>query len=227
MDILVVEDDLKVGSFLKENLSRDNSSITLIREYNELRSFIENPSFTPALFILDRLLGNDDTKKLLQNLKKRFPNSMVLFLSAINTPQEKATLLDEGADDYLGKPFSLVELQARVRSLLRRSKEDNTSSSFFLHVGDTIIDMKSRHVICNGTKIDLTHKEFLLMLNFCENRNRVFSKYQLLDLIWETNLDVESNVIEVNIMNLRKKIEACDSTLKILSKRNVGYWLEA
>src|SRR5690606_22332272 len=146
---------------------------------------------------MDRLLGNDDTKKILKNLKQRFPQSMILYLSAINTPQEKALLLDEGADDYLGKPFSLVELQARVRSLLRRIPESSKSgSSFFLHAGDTVIDMKSRHVICNGKKIELTHKEFLLMLNFCENKNRVFSKYQLLDLIWETNLDIESNVIE-------------------------------
>lgn len=227
MDIIIVEDDPKVGNFLKENLSRDNS-VNLISDYNELRTYIESSQSAPSLFIMDRLLGNDDTKKLLKNLKQRFPQSMVLYLSAINTPQEKALLLDEGADDYLGKPFSLVELQARVRSLQRRIPESsNSGSSFFLHIGDTIIDMKSRHVICNGQKIDLTHKEFLLMLNFCENKNRVFSKYQLLDLIWETNLDIESNVIEVNIMNLRKKIENSGSALKILSKRNVGYWLEA
>lgn len=228
MDILVVEDDEKVGNFLKDHLSRDNHTVSLITSYSEFEQFIESAQFTPALFIMDRLLGNDDTKKIIRKVKQRFSKSLILFLSALNTPAEKASLLDEGADDYLGKPFSLVELQARVRALLRRTSEQTGSNNgFYLHVADIIVDLKSRHVICNGKKIDLTNKEFSLMVNFCENKNRVFSKYQLLDIIWETNLDVESNVIEVNIMNLRKKLESCESAVKILSKRNVGYWLEA
>lgn len=227
MDIIIVEDDEKVGNFLKENLSKDNHSVSIITNFPDLESFIETGTVHPALFIMDRLLGNDDTKKIIRRLKQRFSKSLVLFLSALNTPAEKANLLDEGADDYLGKPFSLVELQARVRALIRRTPEGNHTNSFYLNVGDTIVDLKSRTVICNGKKIDLTPKEFSLMVNFCEHKNRVFSKFQLLDIIWETNLDVESNVIEVNIMNLRKKLESCQSVVKILSKRNVGYWLEA
>lgn len=228
MKILIVEDDAKVGNFLKDNLGRENYSVALIDSFLEFEKFISSPEFTPSLIIMDRLLGNDDTKNLIRKIKQKFAKTSLLFLSALNTPTEKASLLDEGADDYIGKPFSLVELQARVRVLLRRSNDATQGQTgFYMHVKDILIDLKSRSVLCNENKIELTTKEFSLFLNFAENKNRVFTKYQLLDLIWETNLDVESNVIEVNIMNIRKKLEQAGSIVKIQSKRNVGYWLEA
>jgi DNA-binding response OmpR family regulator len=226
MNILLIEDDEKVGNFLKENLTRDNHSLQLITSYIEFDKFLDNPTFTPSLLIMDRLLGNDDTKKLIKKVKQKFSTSSILFLSALNTPAEKASLLDEGADDYLGKPFSLVELQARVRALLRRNVDSSSTTGFYIQVADIVVDLKSRTVISHGKKVDFTPKEFSLFVNFCEHKNRVFSKYQLLDIIWETNLDIESNVIEVNIMNIRKKLENSGSSLKIQSKRNVGYWLE-
>lgn len=227
MKILIVEDDAKVGNFLKDNLERENYSVSLIDSFQEFEKFIASPTFTPALIILDRLLGNDDTKKIIRNVKQKFSKSSLLFLSALNTPSEKAALLDEGADDYLGKPFSLVELQARVRALLRRNEDYHSGQTgFYIQTSDLVIDLKSRNVLCHDKKIELTTKEFSLVLNFAENKNRVFTKYQLLDLIWETNLDIESNVIEVNIMNIRKKLEQAGSKIKIQSKRNVGYWLE-
>ncbi len=226
MDILIVEDDEKVRSFLKENLGRENYALSAISSFPELLDFIENSHLAPALFIMDRLLGNDDTKNVLSKIKQKFPKSSILYLSALNSPSEKANILDQGADDYLGKPFSLVELQARVRALLRRTSEEGQKSGFYLQVADIIVNLKTRQVMCHEKKLDLTPKEFSLMVNFCENKNRVYSKFQLLDIIWETNLDIESNVIEVNIMNLRKKLENCNSSVKILSKRNVGYWLE-
>lgn len=228
MNILIVEDDEKVGSFLKDNLSREHYEVHLVKSFQELEHFMQEPDFTPALIVLDRLLGNEDSRKILKSLKQKFSSTSILILSALNSPSEKATLLDEGADDYLGKPFSLVELQARVRALIRRKSSESSQSTtgFYLHMENTLIDLKTRSVLCNGKKIDLTPKEFALFANFCEHKNRVFSKFQLLDIIWETNLNIESNVIEVNIMNLRKKLEGSGSTLKIQSKRNVGYWLE-
>jgi DNA-binding response OmpR family regulator len=229
MKILVIEDDERVGSFLKDNLMRENYSVDLITNYAHLTDFIDSRKYVPDLFIMDRLLGNQDTKDQIKILKQKFPSSLVLFLSALNSPSEKALLLDEGADDYMGKPFSLMELQARVRALMRRKfqAQGQEKQAFFLQIADLIIDFKTRSGICNGTKIELTAKEYSLLINFCENRNKVFSKYQLLDIIWETNLDIESNVLELTIMNLRKKLDQCNSSVKILSKRNVGYWLEA
>ena len=223
MKILLVEDDEKVASFLKENLVRENYQVDSIMEMEEFVQFIKTRSFVPDLIILDRLLGNQDTKTILKNVKASFPNSRILYLSALNTPSEKASLLDDGADDYLGKPFSLIELQARVKALLRRKDDVN---NFYINVGDLIIDLRARAVMCNGQKVNLKNKEYALLINFAQNINRVFSKYQLLDIIWETNLDVESNVLEVTIMNLRKRLDECKSSVSVQSKRNVGYWLE-
>jgi len=228
MNILLIEDDEKVGNFLKSNLTRDHHIVSWMTNLKDFQDFLDNPDFTPALLIMDRLLGNDDTKKILKKVRSVFPSSSILFLSALNSPNEKASLLDEGADDYLGKPFSLIELQARVKALLRRNSVTPViNQGLYIQVENIVIDLKSRTVICEGKKLDLTPKEFSLLVNFCENKNKVFSKFQLLDILWETNLDIESNVIEVNIMNLRKKLESCNSSLKIQSKRNVGYWLEA
>lgn len=223
MNILIVEDDAKVGSFLRENLIKDNNIVELITTISELEEHLASKSVAPEVIILDRLIDNSDTKNYLKKIKNRFQESRILYLSALNTPSEKAALLDEGADDYLGKPFSLVELEARVRSLGRR-REDK--QNFYLNIGDIIIDLKLRSARCGDHKIDLSNKEYTLFINFAQNENKVFSKYQLLDIIWETNLDIESNVLEVTIMNLRKKLDEGKSSVKIQSKRNVGYWLE-
>ena len=228
MNILIAEDDEKVAQFLKENLGQESYQVTIVPTMSELEKFLVARPSNPSLVILDRLLGNDDTKNIIKRVKDGFPEASILFLSALNTPAEKAKLLDEGADDYVGKPFSLVELQARVRALLRRNaKSESRAQGLYINVGDIIVDLKTRGVICQGNKIELTPKEFSLLVNFCENPGRVYSKYQLLDLIWETNLDVESNVIEVNIMNMRRKLDAAKSKVMIQSKRNIGYWLEA
>jgi DNA-binding response OmpR family regulator len=224
MRILLVEDDEKVASFLKENLNRDNLVTDVITSMDDLQGFIDKRPFDPELIVLDRLIGNSDTRSVLKNIKTSFPQSRILYLSALNTPNEKAALLDEGADDYLGKPFSLIELQARVRALIRRRSE--VAQTFYINVGDLIIDLRARTVTCQGSRVNLKNKEYSLLMNFAQNPGRVFSKFQLLDIIWETNLDVESNVLEVTIMNLRKKLDECNSSVQILSKRNVGYWLE-
>lgn len=224
MNILIAEDDEKVASFLKENLVRDGYTIDTVTSMDELEEFLEKHNYIPDLFILDRLLGNSDTKKLVKYIKNSFSESRILCLSALNSPQEKASILDEGADDYLGKPFSLVELQARVRSLLRR--RETKKQDFYMNVGDLTIDLKTRSVSCAGHKVNLKNKEYSLLMMFAQNSGRVFSKYQLLDIIWETNLDVESNVLEVTVMNLRKHLVEAKSAVSIQSKRNVGYWLE-
>jgi DNA-binding response OmpR family regulator len=225
MKILLVEDEAKVGDFLKDNLTRENFTVSMLTSAPELEEFLEKKPFQPDLIILDRLLENQDSKTYLPKIKSKLPEARVMFLSALNSPADKAQLLDEGADDYLGKPFSLVEFQARVRALLRR--KSTVEQNFYLKVDNLIVDLKQRAARCNGKKIDLTNKEYALLVNFMQNENKVFSKYQLLDIIWETNLDVESNVLEVTIMNLRKKLDGVETAVKILSKRNVGYWLEA
>jgi len=224
MNILIVEDDPKVGNFLKENLSRELYNLRWIQDLPTLMNELQERHFIPDLIVLDRLLGNLDTRPHLKTIKARYPDSKIICLSALNSPSEKAQILDEGADDYMGKPFSVVEFLARVRVHLRNKK--NPIQNFYLSVGDLIIDTRSRVVICQGNKIQLKNKEYSLLLNFSQHPNRVFSKFELMDLIWEANLDLQSNVLEVTVMNLRKKLEESGSRITIQSKRNVGYWLE-
>lgn len=224
MNIMIVEDDPQVGNFLKENLSREMYGLQWIRDLPSLLQELQERTFIPDLIVLDRLLGNLDTRPHLKTIKARYPEARIICLSALNSPAEKAQVLDEGADDYMGKPFSVVEFLARVRAQLRGKQ--NPVQNFYLSVGDLIIDTRSRVVISQGNKIQLKNKEYSLLLNFSQHVNRVFSKFELMDLIWEANLDLQSNVLEVTVMNLRKKLEESGSRVSIQSKRNVGYWLE-
>jgi DNA-binding response OmpR family regulator len=218
MNIFLIEDDLKVQGFIKENLLHEGYSVSA---FSNLNDYSEH-SGDPALIILDRLIGNVDSKKYLVEIKKRYPSALILILSALNSPHEKAELLDLGADDYIGKPFSIIELSARIRSLLRRANRVQE----YLQVGDLIVNIPERSVSCNGKRIDFTYKEFQVLKCLSPQSGKVFSKFQLMDLVWESNLELESNVLEVTMMNIRKKLTESGSKVEILSKRNIGYWLE-
>ena len=183
---------------------------------------LEKVNVQPDLIILDRLLGNLDSRDFLGQIQKQFPNSPIIVLSALNSPHEKAALLDLGVDDYMGKPFSLIELSARVRGVLRRGAKKTD----YIQIGDLVLSISERTVSHNGKKIALTSKEFQVLRCLCQKAGKVFSKFQLMDIVWEANLELESNVLEVTILNIRKKLEESGSVVKILSKRNIGYWVE-
>jgi len=218
MNILIVEDDLKVQSFIKESLQHDGYSVTACSNLDDVYEL----QFVPDLIILDRLLGNLDTKSSLLKIKKKFSSSLILILSALNSAHEKAELLDIGADDYMGKPFSIIELSARIRSLLRRGNKVQE----YLQVGDLIVNLPERTISCSGKRIDFTNKEFQVLKYLCPQSGKVFSKFQLMDLVWEANFEVESNVLEVTITNIRRKLIEAGSMVGIQSKRNIGYWIE-
>ncbi len=218
MNIFLIEDDPKVQSFIHENLSSEGYAVTA---FERIPAFDQGGE-EPALIVLDRLIGNQDTKDHLLAIKRRFPKTLILILSALNSPHEKAQVLDLGADDYLGKPFSVIELSARVRSLLRRGNR----TPDYRQVGDLIFNVPERTVTSHGRRVDLTNKEFQVLKCLSTQAGKVFTKFQLLDLVWESNLELESNVLEVTIMNLRRKLVEGRSTVEIQSKRNVGYWLE-
>lgn len=218
MRILVVEDDLKVQNFIKDSLQHEGHSV--VSTYAVPDDSILSEKFD--VIILDRLLGNTDSKRCLNDFKSKCPDSSILILSALNGPQEKAELLDMGADDYLGKPFSIVELSARVRALGRRNRVNDD----YLQIGDIIINILERTVSYEGKKLDFTFKEFQLFKCLCAQVGRVYSKFQLMDIVWESNLELESNVLEVTIMNVRKKLTEVGSKVQIKSKRNIGYWVE-
>ncbi len=225
MEILIVEDETRVAEFLQKSLSSEGHSISVCHGLEEADSYLSLPTSAPEAAILDRMLNGADGLDLLPRLKHSFPNCRILILSAVDLPDEKARALDKGADDYLSKPFSLVELTARIRALTRRHQ--SSTKVLPILVKDLSIDITSQNVSVAGKRLDLSRKEFQVLSLLSRHPGRVFNKFQLLDQIWDVQAGIESNTVEVTILNLRKKLRELDSAVEILSKRNVGYWIEA
>ncbi len=224
MNILLVEDEERLSSYLERALKVEGFATCVCGSVDEVQALISTSYFEPEVVILDRLLRGVDSLNLIEPLREKFPRLRILILSAITTAEEKAMALDAGADDYMSKPFSSRELLARLKALTRRQlyMEENSC----LTLSNVMLEFKTRTVLINGTKVNLTNKEFLLALNFMREPGRVFSKADLFKKVWNQHQDTNSNVVEVTINNLRRKLKESESHLKIMSRRNLGYWLE-
>ncbi len=229
MQLLVIEDDLRLSDYLKEALGREGHFVDACASISEVDTYMsvqDNPS--PQVVILDRMLGRDDGATLIKQLKSRYQGVGVLVLSSLDMPSEKAKIIDSGADEYLSKPFSLEELSARLRLVSRRNTTQSISQENYIQaVGNLGLNLKSQLGFVNSSKMDLTRKEFQTLVLLSEQPGRVFSRFQLLDRVWETERVGESNVVETLIKNLRRKLEEVGSTARIENRRNVGYWIEA
>lgn len=226
MQILVIEDDKRVSQFLEQALRAENYQVQLCRNLEELDAFcLQRDQEAPRVVILDRMLGNQDGASRISQIKKTFPQVKILVLSAIDQASEKARVLDMGADDYLAKPFSLEELSARLRLLLRRNLNSEESRDLYV-LANLHLDLKRQQTSVNSKKIDLTKKEFQILSLFLESPGRIFNRFQLLDRVWDMDHLAETNVVEVTIKNLRRKLEEAGSLAVIQSKRQLGYWIE-
>lgn len=224
MNILIVEDESSLNQFLSESLKKEGYGTQSVSSLEELNSLIEQKnSPDPQVIVLDRLLHGTDSSERIVTLKERFPSSKIIVLSAIGGPTEKGKILDLGADDYISKPFSIEELTARIRVSQRYNTKANQSIQSY---GNLKLNLFSQSAEVEGKKIELSKKEYQLLTALLHTPTKVFNRYQLLDSIWDIHADVESNVVEVTIKNLRKKLESAHASVQILSKRNVGYWVE-
>ncbi len=223
MKVLLVEDDAEISQFVCQYLNTKGLAVTTAANRSDIDFCLRNREAFICI-ILDRLIENIDTKTLLPEFKKVWPNVPIIILSAISTPEEKTELLNMGADDYLGKPFSAGELLARVQA---RSRNLLVAQEQFLRLGNTVVDLLKRKVTVNDIHATLPSKEFLLLQNLMKEPGKVWSKTDLLDSIWGTYLKSESNVVETTIMNLRKKLSEMNSNLQVKNSRNSGYWIEA
>lgn len=223
MRLVLIEDDLKLSEHLSESLKSQGHSPLVLQDQEELENWLAS-SLKPDLIVMDRLLGGFDTKVLLPAMKKRWPSTPVLVLSAVSTPNERADLIDMGADDYLGKPFSTNELFARLRSLSRRSSQ---TSGQYLRVGNLVLDTVKRVVCVEERAESLPGREFLLLKTLADDPQRIWSKEELLDYVWGQDVFVETNVVESTITNLRKKLAGLGAGPTIRNLRNAGYWIEA
>lgn len=225
MNVLILEDEPKVASFLSQSLRYEGYQTVWVSTFEELIELREETSsFDLAIF--DRMLDVKDSLAYLPEFKKKFSRCAVLILSAINTPEERAEALDAGADDYMGKPYSLVELLARLRAIKRREIKEKTSKTIYI-LGNLQIDCLAHNVFFNNKRIDFSAKEFKLLSILMRRPGQVYSKNQLLDQVWDTQLELESNVVETTIRNIRRKLEENEGVnVKISSRRGVGYWIE-
>lgn len=226
MKVLVVEDDERLARFLRKALEAESWNVEVLSRYEQYCDLIESPTLDFDVAVLDRMLGPNDSLPLLKQFKKSYPRAKTLFLSAVDHAEERARAIEEGADDYMGKPYSLRELVARLRSLQRRI-EGSTQVTTFREMGNLRVDLMTHVVTVDAKKVSLSLKEFKILSVLMEKPGAILSRYQILDRVWDVGRDLESNVVEATIHNLRKSLEDSGSTLLIRSKRGTGYWVEA
>ncbi|CAO5682746.1 MAG: Transcriptional regulatory protein CreB [Holosporales bacterium] len=217
--ILLVEDDDKLLEHLSTILVQSDYHVSKATSKESLVTALSLGE-QYNIIILDRLLLDFDTKTILPQIKALFPESLILILSAINTPNERIEALNLGADDYLGKPFSTQEVLARVNALSRRVKTDQTT------IGNTILHEQSQSISTNDKAEPLTQKEYQLIKKLTQPLNRVWSRSDLLKEVWDIKAEIDTNVVEMTIAKLRKKLSNINSNLKIRNSRHAGYWIE-
>lgn len=221
--ILLIEDDPSIGEHLQSFLKKQGLEVHWEQTVNGIHESLESKK-RYDLVILDRLVENIDTKDLLGLMKKAWPMSAIFVISAISTPNERAEMINLGADEYMGKPFSSEEVLARLNSLLRRS---GTQAIRYIKLGGLVIDQINRSVTCGEVTEQLPAKEFLLLKVLSQEAGRVWSRESLLDTVWGSSIEAETNVVEATITNLRRKLQHIKSDASIHNMRNAGYWIEA
>jgi heavy metal response regulator len=222
MRILVVEDEKKVASFIKKGLEEEGYAIDVTADGEE--GLAMALMRVHDLVILDIRLPKLDGLRVLQALRRDGVTAPVLLLTVRATIEDKVLGLDAGADDYLTKPFAFQELVARVRALLRRRAEAEPT---VLRIGDLTLDPARRTVTRGGEKIDLTPREFALLDYFMRNPGRVLTRTMIAEHVWDYSFDTSTNVIDVYVNYLRRKIDAGREPKLLRTARGVGYVLQA
>ena len=222
MRLLVVEDEKKVASFIKKGLQEEGYAVDLASDGKT--GLTMGLDGVHDLIILDINLPRMDGLSVLQELRKRKVTTPVLLLTVRAAIEDKVIGLDTGADDYLTKPFAFQELLARVRALLRRRAE---AESPLLQVADLTLDPATRFVSRGDEKIELTAEEFALLIYFMRNPGRVLTRTMIGEHVWDYDFDPMTNVIDVYVNYLRKKIEAGGEPKLIHTVRGVGYVMKA
>ncbi len=220
MRVLVVEDERKLAGFIRKALREDGHAVDLCHDGDEGASYALGENYDAI--ILDLQLPGRDGLSILRDLREQKKETAVLVLTARDTVKDRVRGLDEGADDYLVKPFALDELRARVRALFRRGRG---SGATVLTYADLSVNLLDRSVTRGERKIVLTQKEFALLEYFLRNPARVLTRTSIAEHVWDYNFDWQSNVVDVFVNVLRKKLEEGEEPRLIHTMRGVGYVL--
>lgn len=222
MHILVVEDEPKIGEYLKKGLVESGYVVTLATNGIDGQFYALNHEFD--LIILDIMLPGINGWQILEKIRHVNDQIPIMFLTAKDGVGDRVRGLESGADDYLSKPFAFTELLARIRNLLRRTKDNHIEE--VIVISDLVINIKSRIVKRSGKKLHLTPKEYLLLELLARRSGEVLPRSLIASLVWDMNFDSDTNVIDVAIRRLRAKVDDDYDTKLIHTIRGMGYKLE-
>ena len=218
MRILIVEDEKKVAAFIKKGLEEETYAVDVAYDGEEgLYLGLENQY---DMVILDLMLPSIDGMEVLSRLRENKVDTPILLLTAKDSVEDKVTGLNTGADDYLTKPFAFSELLARIRVLLRRGKAE---AKTVLQIDGLTLDLVSHKVNRDGEEIELTGKEYSLLEYFMRNQGKVLTRTMIAEHVWDYNFDTFTNVIDVYVNHLRKKIDKNYPDKLLHTLRGVGY----
>ncbi|HRW99497.1 MAG TPA: response regulator transcription factor [Cyclobacteriaceae bacterium] len=222
MKILVVEDEPKVAAFVKSGLEEQNCEVDVAYDGQIGERLALSNVYN--IILLDIIMPMINGLELCKRIKQSKPNTPILMLTALGTTDDKVSGFESGADDYLVKPFEFKELMVRIKALTRRSYSNNDPGNR-LKIADLELDMDKKVAIRGGKTIELTAKEYSLLEYFIRNKGRVVSRLDISEKVWDINFDTGTNVVDVYVNILRKKIDRDFANKLIHTRVGMGYIL--
>jgi DNA-binding response OmpR family regulator len=222
MNILIIEDEPKVASFLKQGLEEQGYGVEVVFDGLMGKKYAIRNAYD--LILLDIVIPYINGIELCKQIKEVRPNVPILMLTALGTTEDKVNGFDAGADDYLVKPFEFRELLARMKALTKRAT-GVTETSNKLKVVDLELDLDKKVALRQNKKINLTAKEFALLEYFMRNKGRVLSRADIAEKVWDITFDTGTNIVDVYVNILRKKIDRDFSEKLIHTRIGMGYMM--
>lgn len=221
MKILVVEDERDLNRIITKHLKKNNYSVDSCFDGQEALDFISYSEYN--LIITDIMMPNVDGYEFIDKLRANKNNTPVIMLTAKDTLEDKIVGLDSGADDYIVKPFEFDELLARIRVLMRRNYGLATN---IIQIEEVTLDLAKKQVTKSGEIIDLTGKEYEVLEYLMKNKGSILSRDQILNHVWDYEYEGASNIVDVIIKNIRKKLDRGEGNTIIYTKRGLGYFVK-
>ena len=220
--IMIVDDEEDLCEILQYNLENEGFITSVAHSAEEVLTM---PVHEFDLLLLDVMMGQISGFKLADKLRREMNNPIpIIFLTAKDTENDLLTGFSLGADDYISKPFSINELTARVKAVLKRSYTGKSKTGIPVLYGDIEVDVERKRVVIDNKKIELTKKEFEILKLLIENQGKIYSREDILNIVWEKDVIVTNRTVDVNITRLRNKLGKHGASLK--NKTGYGYFFE-
>jgi DNA-binding response OmpR family regulator len=224
INILIIEDDTRIAELIQRGLEEQGFTTTLAYDGLSGKKLAQQNNY--ELIITDIVLPKIDGLDLCKQIRETKPDTPIIMLTALGTTDDKVEGFDAGADDYLVKPFEMRELLVRIRALLKRNNKSANPTGNILKYADLEMNLHTKIVKRNGTEISLTPKEFNLLEYMLNNPERVLSRTEIAEKVWDTHFDTGTNFIDVYINYLRKKVDKDFGSKLIHTKSGMGFILK-